>query len=583
MNAIRAVVVVGFSLFLLLLVGPAILQNPPWPYTGVTAARTPGFSSSYTARVAPGSPAYRAGLRTGDRIACLSVRDQSILFPMADSAGPRHLLYTGNPISLCAYHNGAWHAVSFAPERMPPAGYIYGSLAGEALRLAVLTLFLFVGCLLVIARPSPATWLLFGYCAGNVPGLFPHSMLLWLPPAAYAVAFFIPFFLTAVGPPLLALFTLVVSTDRMLRGWRRTACYVIAVAAIVPVAMSVAFVMLPDLNFRGSSLLGTTLLPVDGAFTVATVLLVIARLATMEREERARFGWAAFAIIFGIICNEGRILSGTLLGFVSSLLTVVMPLALMYAILRRHVIDVRFVLSRTVVYGVITTLVVGIIGLVDWATSAYLSATRAALAIDAAVTIALGFALHRTYRWIEHAVDAILFREKHEAQTYLRRAARALLRARDERTVDLALVNDPVEKLDLTMAALFRGDGSGFTAASTMGWEGAAELAFPPGCEIARFLEAERTCVAIADLRKHVTAEFVEAGALPAVAIPIFRGDDLFAFALYGFHRHGTRLDPDELEALERFCEAAAQAYVMLELKRYTVPPATLSPALERL
>lgn len=152
-----------------------------------------------------------------------------------------------------------------------------------------------------------------------------------------------------------------------------------------------------------------------------TVLIVIARLATMAKAERARFGWAAFAIIFGVVANHLRTLSVGPLSVTAAVLTVVMPLALMYAILRRHVIDVRFVISRTVVDGIITTLVACIIGLVDWATNAYLNQARVALAIDALVTIAIGLALHRIYNPVESAVDSVFFRRKHDAQNYLER------------------------------------------------------------------------------------------------------------------------------------------------------------------
>lgn len=57
--------------------------------------------------------------------------------------------------------------------------------------------------------------------------------------------------------------------------------------------------------------------------------------------------------------------------------------------------------------------------------------------------------------------------------------------------------------------------------------------------------------------------------AQPAVAIPIFQGATLTAFALYGLHRDGTKLDPDELETLERLCDSGAQAYTLIENSRY--------------
>ncbi len=560
MSAIRAIVVIGFSALLVALAGPPMFVNPPWPYSGITQQNGP-IGARITVSVDRGSPAYRAGLRTGDALGCLSVRDQSRLF---DGYAP-NLEYTPDVLSLCAMRHGVWRNVSFIPKAMPPPGLMYGTAWIAALRLAVFIIFLFVGCALLIARPSLMTWLLFIYCCANLPWAAAQGMLLWMPAVSFTAVQALGLLVTFVGAPVLALFTLVVPEDRVPAGWRGKTFWAVATVGATYLVLIDAFVVLtPALN------LGSLSAWIDEGFTALTVLLVVARLATMERPERARFGWAAFAIMFGIVCNVVRneVLNGPI-SVAGGMLTVVMPLCLMYAILRRHVIDVRFVISRGVVYGVITTLIIAVIGLVDWATSAYLSQVRVALAIDAAVTIALGIALHRSYNVIEHTVDFFLFRRKHEAEAYLRRLARTLLRADREETVDHALAHDPYEKLDLTMAALFRSRGSQYSLASFAGWDAPSATAFEREHDLVRFLATERSRVEIRDLRKHVTAEFIESGALPAVAIPIFRGDDLFAFALYGLHRDATQLDPDELDVLERLCETAAQAYMRIENVRY--------------
>jgi hypothetical protein len=564
MSAIRAIVVIGFSAFLVAMVAPAMFVNPPWPYTGVSEAAQGVSSNAPSAQlkvdVDRGSPAYRAGLRSGDIVACLSLRDAATLFP----AYSPNLMYTGNPVSVCARHGGAWHPISFVPKAMPSPGMMYASPWLAGLRLAVFLIFLFVGCALVMARPSVMTWLLFGYCVGNLPWAAAQGMLLWMPPAMYALVDAVATICTFSAAPLLALFTLVVPDDRIPAGWRGAAFRVIGVVAIVNAVLGIAYATATSVSF--GQLAGW----IDEGFTALTVLLVVARLATMERQERARFGWAAFAIMFGVVCNVVRNeVANNTISILGGDLTIVMPLCLMYAILRRHVIDVRFVISRGLVYGVITTLVVAVIGLVDWATSAYLSQVRVALAVDALVTIGLGILLHRSYSFIEYGVDFLMFRKKHEAEAYLHRLARTLVRADRERTVDHALAHDPYEKLDLTMAAVFRVEGARYVLASAAGWNAPAAIAFEREHDLVRFLATERTRLDIRDLRRHVTAEFIESGTLPAVAIPIFRGDDLFAFALYGLHRDGTRLDPDELDILERLCETASQAYMRIENVRY--------------
>lgn len=212
------------------------------------------------------------------------------------------------------------------------------------------------------------------------------------------------------------------------------------------------------------------------------------------------------------------------------------PLALMYAILKRHIIDARFIISRTVVYAAITTIVVGIIGVVDWATKA-----RTAMAVDAVVTIGLGFVLHRAYARLEHAVDFLLFSDKHETQEYLARLGRTLQRAEREETVDRAVVDASNDKADLTMAALYRVAGKSFVMTAAAGIHDGEAREFNREHELVRFLATERAKLHVADLRAHIAAKFQAEGGAPAVAIPLFQGDRLVAFAVYGIHRDGHR------------------------------------------
>jgi hypothetical protein len=84
-----------------------------------------------------------------------------------------------------------------------------------------------------------------------------------------------------------------------------------------------------------------------------------------------------------------------------------------------------------------------------------------------------------------------------------------------------------------------------------------------------RFLRTERRPFFLTDLRPHASTHLSESGPLPTVAIPIFKGDDFSAFAVHGLHRDGTKLDPDEVDALENLRDAAAQAYTRVENLRY--------------
>jgi len=555
-KAVRACIVAGVSLAFFLIVAPPLLETYSVAYTGVH--RGPKATAPQERVVVDaGSPAYLAGLRTGDTLGCMSLRDSEVLFPIY--AGAR---YAPLPIRVCAARDGSLRDFTFVPRPGAAVANVYGSMGWAAVRVVVFFVFLAMGCALVVLRPGLMTWLFWGYCLGNSPYGVSVSVLWTWPPQAFSAISAFNDAVNMLGFPFLLLFALVIPDDRLPNDWRRyafwTACVVTAVAFAWHVYDAVHAATLYSL------LRDPLRLAFQSAMTYAIVLVTILRLLTMHREERARLSWVAFGIVAGVIFDQVRYQQANGLA-TSGIFTVVMPLSLVYAILWRHVIDVRFVISRAVVYAIVTSLFVVVIGFVDWATSAYLSQLRLALAIDAVVTIGLVLALHRISGFVEGAIDFLIYRRKHEAERYLKRLARTLLRAQVEETIDRALVRDPYDKLDLTLAALFRRVGSSYVASSSAGWEASAASDFEREHDLVRFLSTERRLLQIADLHDRVGAEFGKLGATPAVAVPIFEGDELRGFAIYGLHRDGTKLDPDECETLEALCETAAQAYVRVE------------------
>lgn len=555
---VRACVVIGISLAFFLILAPPLLETARSAYTGVHRGPVT-VSPNERIFVDAGSPAYAAGLRTGDTLGCMSLRDSEALFPLYEA-----VQYAPSLISVCAERGRSPRTFTFVPRPGSPITSVYGLFAWAIVRVVVLFIFLALGAGLVVLRPGLMTWLFWGYCLGNSPyGVAATALWTWPPPAFVALSAFNNA-VNILGFAFLLLFALVIPSYRVPSGWRGRMFW--ATCAVTAAVCASLLYRVP----HAVTLYGVLRDPVRVAFqnvmTYAIVLVTLLRLVTMHREERARLSWVAFGIIVGVVSNQLRFGEATASSLVTSgILTVVMPLSLMYAILWRHVIDVRFVISRAVVYAIVTSLVIAVIGVVDWATSAYLSQLRLALAIDAVVTIALALALHRISGSIENVVDFLVYRKKHQAEHYLKRLARTLLRAKREETIDRAIVQDPYDQLELTFAALFRRTGSVYVASLTAGWNPSAALGFEQEHDLVRFLGTERKLLHVHDLHRHVAAEFADAGATPAVAVPIFEGDDLGAFTIYGLHRDGTKLDPDECDTLEALCDTAAQAYVRVE------------------
>lgn len=526
--------------------------------TAYTGARIDPVKVIPTVQVVdPGSPAERAGLRAGDQIGCIGTRDLMVL-----SAFPLTAAYEPSQIHLCVTNAVPVRWVSFSAARGPESGASYGGSAGTILRALSYLVFLIVGCLLVMMRPSLMTWLLFGYFLATVPAAVAYQAFTVWPALPYAALIAVLSPNTAVASACLLLFALVVPDEKAPSGWRSVAFWIATAVTILFVGSQFFYRTLVSGFYR-------TLDPVTTDFTRAATLgviaIIIVRLFTTRASERPRFSWAAVAIVIGVITNDLR-QGQNAMAQVFGTLTMIMPLTLMYAIVRRNVIDVRFVISKAVVYGTLMTCVFALIAAADWAATRFLAEMRVALALDAVIAIVLGVLVHRLTPILEGWVDSVIYRKKHEAEIYLRRLARTLPRAEREETISRALVEDPYSELELTAAALFRNSGNAFTLVSSAGLENISTNALDRDHDLVRFLITERSCISIDDLNDRSVAAFADG--LATVAIPIFNGDDLAGFTLYGVHRDGTRLDPDEAAVLQALAESASQAYIRVENSR---------------
>lgn len=550
----RAVIVATIALVVLVIHGAPMFMHPPTLYSGVSRHSTGALVQPNIIDVAPNSPAYRAGLRSGDVIGCLSLRDSRLLFFTRAGYVP------GTPLSLCVNRNGVRRQVRFVPEARPPAPslYINDTLAG--VRLAAYAVLLLCSVILVLGRPGLMTWCFFVFAivsAPNTPGRLYYTVD---GPWFYLFWFGCSNLLTPTFAAWLLAFTLLVPDDSVRSGWRASALR--ATLAVVPVMSALGILTYGQSAFYFSERI------IAAAYLVLVglvILTVLCRVVKSEPAERARFAWAALAItwtvvLFLLTTNAITGVSGAPI----AMLEVITPLLLMYVIFKRHVIDIRFAVSRTLVYAIITTFVVAIVGAVDWATSAYLHEVKVAMALDALATIAVAFALNRLHRWVERAVDMALFRRKYAAEEYLDRLGPTLLDARREETIHGELAGAPVRALDLTMAAVFRSTDSAFVLSASAGSKVAVPPAFDPDHELVRFLNTGRALV-------HLSSIVYESAA--ALAIPIFQGKRLTGFVLYGPHTDGTHLDPDEIDTLKRFCDAAAQAYISITYERYNALP----------
>jgi hypothetical protein len=126
-----------------------------------------------------------------------------------------------------------------------------------------------------------------------------------------------------------------------------------------------------------------------------------------------------------------------------------MPLTVAYAALRQRLIDVDFVINRAIVLGLLTAILISIVSLVDFVVSQVISEYHLALYLEAAASIAIGFALDRFRIQLDRLSDRLFFQARHRAEAQLGRAARSLEFVSSDETLRAALVEEPVRWLKL--------------------------------------------------------------------------------------------------------------------------------------
>ena len=142
--------------------------------------------------------------------------------------------------------------------------------------------------------------------------------------------------------------------------------------------------------------------------------------------ERLRVRWVFWAYMlsrFGVLLNLfNRIAVHPVhLSGVEWLTVMIFPIGCAYAILRHHIIDVNFVLNRTLVYTILTTLAVGVFIVVENILNAIAVNRGVGLAVEFTLALSLGLSFNALHRRTENAIERTLFRRKHEAALALQR------------------------------------------------------------------------------------------------------------------------------------------------------------------
>jgi hypothetical protein len=133
--------------------------------------------------------------------------------------------------------------------------------------------------------------------------------------------------------------------------------------------------------------------------------------------------WAFLVSRFGVLVNEfNRLVHHPVqLSGIEWFTVMLFPLGCAYAILRHRIIDVNFVLNRTLVYTLLTSFAVGVFVLLEDILTKIAAGRGLSMAVELGVALGLGLSFNALHKRTETVLERTLFRRKHEAAVRLQR------------------------------------------------------------------------------------------------------------------------------------------------------------------
>lgn len=580
-RTLNVVIAAAISAFLLATYWPMVqlfdLSRADLEYQGVWI----GGNAKQITAVTSGGVADRAGLRAGDVLEFDPAKDEDWVL-----ASYREMPEGFSATLPVRHADGSRTLARLQPTRVAYAPTLNDRLALVA-RLSAHTISLLLSIFVVWVRPGLMAWSFFMAMTSTLP-IGPWPVFAFAFDSGYRLELPLPVLAVFAGMSP-AYLTFALSFPRnTLAGWPR---WLRALGLLTILAWLSFFAASTDLvPFQNDRFPAHAILS-WAAVTILTLLAAMAILLHTYRrsggDDRARLKWAvlgmsaalAAQVITLVFLAVPRSLSANLgVGAFTAVHWLVAlwvgffwPLALGYAILRQRVVDVQFAVSRTLVYGTVSTVALVVVAAVHWLLGRLIEHSGLTLGLEGLAAIGLGLVLHRLTHGINGLVDRVLFRRHHQAEMRLRRVTAALPYATDERSIAEAVVVEPVRNLDLASAALFYRDSPEGPLRRVLahGWSEEHVATLDADALLVRYLQAEHGPLKLDD-PQWLSAGVPDGAALPVLAIPVVNQHVLTAVVLYGSHANSTLPDPDEVELLHALAKAAATSHQHVRIATLT-------------
>jgi len=567
----RTLAVVTLGCLLLVSTLPNALEawTPPYGFGA-------GFDSGSNVinEIVPGSPSDRAGLHPGDAI---DARQMS-LYDLISIRGIREAT-PGQTVSVTVVRGNRRFPARLVAAPATPTFY---STTVAPLKRFVSLVFVFIAALLVFLRPARMTWAFYLYALGSADATaFVYSPFA---PGLYMAINAVLFGLYAAAPASFVWFACRFPTDQP-TGWRVRVDRWVPVAIVLMAAVGAIGWLTPIVVRIPYPTISTIVVGAKLAL-FALGITCLAAAYVEQRQQRLRLKWLIAGLVLSAV---GTVIADILFALAPNpnynlsywhpdlliALNIFVPIAVAYAVLRHRLLDVNFIVSRAVVYGILTSFLVTVFALIDWFFVRRLVATNLGLIAEIIAAIALGFWLNALHHRIDLFTDRVFFRRRYLAELRLARIATALPYASARAGVDDFLVCDPVDALDLASAAVFiRSHDGSYRREKSIGWPQGTVDMLDENDPMVLHLRSHFDALRVPEIRwplEHLPGD----AAYPALALPIRVRGQLVAMVFYGAHHNGADIDPDEVRIISGLAVGAGVAYDHLEVEAMRAELAT--------
>jgi hypothetical protein len=208
------------------------------------------------------------------------------------------------------------------------------------------------------------------------------------------------------------------------------------------------------------------------AFAVPLALLsLFYRRAPIEERPRIRWVWLSILVYIAAYIVQINVLPLSTLqnNILNTLFIALAFLGLTYAVLRHRLVSLQLVLNRTLVYGVITTLVVGVFAALSSFISHFAIGKTEGALMQLLVPLLLGVTLQVVKKRLDGWVERLFFQKQYQAEAALARFARECAFIEDREVLLDRSVAELAQQLKPTGVAIYEKAAKGYALARQSG------------------------------------------------------------------------------------------------------------------